>query len=443
MKQFSRRTFIRSLSKFVAIGKTMPRLIMTSIIDTSSSNSRGEQQSSSEAIEHLLNGWKEPPTTYRPHTRWWWPGNAVTTEGIDWELQQMSQQGVGGVEIMSPWLVYTKGNIDYLSSRFLELTQYAIRSAKRNNMEVSLSFGAGWCFGGFWVETTHRSKVLTHSYRDIEGPSVADISLPEYSYPPQTSEPYGKLDPHFHSEAVDENLLIAVVAGKLAGKGLEASSLVDLTKHVQGGSLHWKVPEGKWKIMAFRLKYTGEQNAATDNFSQKQWVADHFSKEAMTAYCDFLGTRFYDAFGSEFGKTLETLFSDSFEVNVIPGTIHWSNNALSRFQAIMGYDLTRYLPAIWWDIGNLTPKIRYDVNEFLGRLGIEATFNTFTEWCTRHGIQAKMQPHYRFTEELIQGAGLAHRPEMEVTTARFAVVTDPRKSIAAGGHFYDCNRRFP
>jgi len=57
-----------------------------------------------------------------------------------------------------------------------------------------------------------------------------------------------------------------------------------------------------------------------------------------------------------------------------------------------GYDLRRYLPAIWWDIGELTPKVRYDVNDFLGWMGLEATFRPFIDWCSEHNVQARIQP---------------------------------------------------
>jgi alpha-L-rhamnosidase len=380
----------------------------------------------------LLAGWLNPAHTYRPHTRWWWPGNAVTKEGIIWELDQMHQQGMGGVEIMSPWRMYAKGNISYLSKEFVDIVKFAIEQAERRDMEVAITFGAGWKFGGFWVPPTHRSKVLTQGSVDVQGPGAFDQELPGYM-PPPTSR---YLKSNFHSDAPDENQIVAVVAGKISGDRLDADSLVDLTSKVEKNHLRWGIPAGRWRLMAFRLKYTGEQNATTEGFPRRQWVVDHFSKEAVRNYCEYLGGTFYQAFGEQFGKTLDTFFCDSFEIMVLPETIHWSNAALEQFKAYKGYDLARYLPAVWWDIGELTPKIRYDVNDFLGWLGLDATFMSFIDWCGNHNVEARIQPYFRFTNEVIQGAGMTPRPEMEVTTDRFAVVLNPRKSVAAGGHLY-------
>jgi hypothetical protein len=61
----------------------------------------------------------------------------------------------------------------------------------------------------------------------------------------------------------------------------------------------------------------------------------------------------------------------------------------------------------------------------------------FINWCKEHNGEARIQPCFRFTNEFIQGAGVTPRPEMEVTTERFAVVLNPRKAVAAGAHLYD------
>ncbi len=381
----------------------------------------------------LKSGWSSPSRTFRPHTRWWWPGNAVTRDGIAWQLEQMHRQGMGGVEIMAPWIMYAEGNIPYLSPEYLEMVKYAIQEAARRDMEVAVTFGAGWRFGGFWVPPTQRSKVLTQGWMDVQGPGEFNQELPEYKPPAGV---HSSLDPDFRSEAPDENKVLAVVAAQVTGDRLDGASLVDLTNKLEHGRLRWQIPTGQWRVMVFRLKYTGERNATTENLTPQHWSVDHFSKEAMRNYCEYLGGAFYDAFGPQFGKTVDSFFCDSFEIMVLPQTIHWSYAALEQFKACKGYDLAPYLPAIWWDIGELTPKIRYDVNDFLGWLGLDAMFITFIEWCAEHNAAARIQPYYRFTEELIQGAGVTPRPEMEVTTARFEVVADPRKSVAAGAHFY-------
>ena len=80
--------------------------------------------------------------------------------------------------------------------------------------------------------------------------------------------------------------------------------------------------------------------------------------------------------------------------------------------------------------------LTYDINEYLHHEGLDIFFKTFIEWSAAQKVQARIQPHYRFTEEIIQGAGTAPRPETEVCTTRFETIADPRKATSAGAHFY-------
>jgi hypothetical protein len=431
-KKGNRRQFLAEMGKATACAGLLYSGAHSAVAEVSRQVASSSGDDSPLSLSELKAGWLAPARTYRPHTRWWWPGNAVTKDGLTWQLEQMRAQGMGGVEIMSPWEMYAKGNIPYLSDAWLEMVRHTIRTAADLDMEVALTFSPGWSFGGFWVPPTERSKVLAQGWADVTGPGVFDQEVPLYK--PQGASRY--VDAAFHSEAPDENQIIAVVVGRMEGGRLVAESLADVTAQVTGNHLRWEIPEGRWKVMGFRLKYTGQLCQTTENFKQREWVIDHLSKQAVRNYCNYLGETFYRAFGQQFGDTVDSFFCDSFEIHPPPDTLLWSNDTLARFKAYKGYDLTPYLPAIWWEIGELTPKIHYDLMEFMSWLGLDTVFKTFTEWCAQHNAQSRIQPHSRFIEEIIQGAGMTPRPETEMTTSRFAVVADPRKANAAGARFY-------
>ena len=120
-------------------------------------------------LQTLKAGWEKPSATYRPHTRWWWPGNALTNEDITFQLEQMAAQGMGGVEIMSAFTMYAKGNAEYLSPEHLALMKHAIAEAKRLGMEVAITFGPGWSFGGPWVTPEDQSKSLAMAAVELPG----------------------------------------------------------------------------------------------------------------------------------------------------------------------------------------------------------------------------------------------------------------------------------
>lgn len=382
----------------------------------------------------LETAWREPNMEFRPRTRWWWPGNALTNPEIDRELHEMRAQGIGGVEIMSCWRIFSRGNASYLSPQWADRVRHAVRTAGGLGMKVSLTFGPGWSFGGSWVPPGDRSKVLVRTAVDLHGGSTFDGPLPAYT-PKEQATDFNRVEPWLSSTAPDELRVLAVVAGRVTKDALDGDSLVDLTARVRDGSLSWQAPEGDWRLMVFRLKYTG-QLCQAQNDPESHWVVDHFNPAAMQRHVEHLGGVLEKEFGDEFGRTIDSLFSDSFEIKPLEDSLLWSGDTLERFAARKGYDLRRYLPALWENIGPLTPRVRFDVNEFLHELGRESFFAVFTGWCEAHHLDARIQPHDAFPTELIEAAGLCSRPETEKSSTGFEVMAFPRKSEAAGARFY-------
>ena len=376
----------------------------------------------------LRENFQNPPVDCWPHTRWWWMGSAVTKEEITWELEEMHAKGIGGVEQISMEAVYKKGNIPFLSNEFFEMIRHTVAEAKRLGMEVSFNFsGPGWVIGCPDVPQEDRSKSLVATSIDLDGPQTFSGDLPTALRP---GNPYWEIR---IPEVPENGLLEAVIAGKVVDGKIDENSLVILTPQCEGRRISWQVPEGKWRLMAFWLIYTGQGHAL-----------DHFSEAAMRRYCESFGGRFYKAVGEEFGKTVESLFCDSFEVALASNGLYWSNGLFDQFKKMKGYDLTRYLPAIWWDIGELTPKIRYDVNEFLHEVGLNTFFKPFLEWCEAHNVQGRIQP-YGFTTDIIEGAGITHIPETEITAGEkdavpwFDTRIGPKKLVSSGAHLYGRN----
>ncbi len=365
--------------------------------------------------DQLLAGWKNPPRDCRPHTRWWWPGNAVSKAGIQTQLTAMKAAGIGGVEITSSWQWYEKGNLPYLSDNFFRMIQFTAERARLLDMSVSLSFGAGQCFGGFWVPPTERSKCLAPTWLEVTGPQLFDAELP-----------------------ADRGQLIAVVAAQITDKQLKEDTLTVITANVASNKLHWEVPPGRWQIGVFRLQYTGQLNSA-QNFEPPNYCVDHFNPQAMRNYVNHLGGIFTKKLGKYFGTTITSFFADSFGITPLPDSLLWSNNLVAEFNRRKGYDLTRYLPVLWHDAGAITSRIRYDLNEFLHQLGKETYYAEFTAWCKTNKVQARIQPSSCFATELIEAAGLSPQPVTETTTARFdrvSTIADPRKATVSGAKFY-------
>ena len=376
-------------------------------------------------VANLRKVFRDPPVDCRPHTRWWWMGNALSKADITRELEQMKQQGIGGVEQITMQPVFTKGNHPYLSPAYFELLKHAIAECKRLGMEVSINFGGpGWIWGGDWVPPGDVNRNLLASSVELAGGARFSGPLPlQAQLNPRDI-------PRSLRQIPEGEPLVAVVAGREVNGRLTESSLTDLTARVKDGKLDWQVPPGRWRLMAFWLVKGGEDHAV-----------NHVSTGAMERYTKHLGDIYLKQVGPEFGKTVESFFGDSFEVPIHRNGIYWSAELTPRFRTVKGYDLVRNLPALWWEGDDVSPKIRHDVNDFLAREGMRAFFHTFVGWCERNGVKARIQP-YGFVTDNIEGAGASGIPEMEITAGEkdavpwFDTRIGPREYVASGAHLY-------
>ncbi|MCG5051800.1 MAG: hypothetical protein KA712_02465 [Myxococcales bacterium] len=382
----------------------------------------------------LWQGFQAPPRSCRPHTRWWWPGNALTLPEISRQLKEMATQGMGGVEIMSTWHLYERGGTDYLSDAHLAQLKHAVREAKRLDLEVSLTFGAGWSFGGPWVGPDDRSKCLAQTFTDVAGGQRLTPELPRYQAPKVTLI-HHVVDPSFRGQAQDEDSLLAVVAVPAKGDAWDFAQAHVLPLAEGGTPRPWEAPPGRWRVFGYWLRYTGQENSAQD-FAGRHFVVDHLNPKAVERYSRHLVDKLVGALGPDLGHTIDSFFCDSFEIVPLPETVLWTNDLFQAFTERTGKDLRPLLPHLWHDGGAETAAVRFEVNRMLHERGL-ATIRQFASACEAIGVQARVQPHYRFVTEIVQSAGAVARPETEVTTAWRQSVEDPRRATVSGARYYE------
>ena len=89
-------------------------------------------------------------TEHRPGTYWWCPGSAFDQESIDWNLEGMSQAGIGTAHIVPIYGAkgYEERYIEYLSPEWVAMLDYIVTKARGLGMNIDMTTGTGWCFGG-------------------------------------------------------------------------------------------------------------------------------------------------------------------------------------------------------------------------------------------------------------------------------------------------------
>lgn len=376
-------------------------------------------KTATETLAALQEGWANPPATYRPHTRWWWPGNAVTKAGIDFQLQEMKEKGFGGVEIMSFISVFTKGNIDFNSDEFVAMTKYAVDKARELGMEVTPALTPGWNHGHALVPEEDAAKAMTVFTKEVEGGAI-QLSLAGWE-PRDTHHGWG-------SERASRKFG-ALVAVALDGQGSpDPARRIDLTGKVSGNKgmdrfstapdleLNAVLPPGRWRLMAFWTALTGQKCAADDS-SPASRIVDHMDRGAVERYLRNAGARFVAALGGDYGQTVDSFFGDSWEVH--HDFSFWSDALFDRFEQEKGYDLRPWLPLLVYDGAPETPYVRYDFGHFLHVVGMDSMVRPLAAYAAQNNVGMRQQPHYRFTADIIEQSGVFQRPETENTKRSF------------------------
>ncbi|MBR5103302.1 MAG: glycosyl hydrolase family 2 [Bacteroidales bacterium] len=314
-------------------------------------------------------------TENRPFVRWWWLGSAVDEEGLTWNLEEFAKAGIGGVEITPIYGVQNNesNDVEYLSSRWMELYSYTVKEADRLGLQVDLNNGTGWPFGGPQITPDHSAKKFITAKITAAAGQKNQVSL--------------ALKDRRQKENAVVHKVIAV------GK----SDRYDVTANVIGSQL---TEDGLYKAKDATLNWTPDEDVTlyilySGHTYQKVkraapggegLVMNHYDNDALDHY---LG-RFEDAFSASGAPWPDTFFNDSFEVY---GS-DWATALPDEFYKDHGYRLEMYLPEFMGEgDADTHARIVTDYRQTLARLLEENFTIPWTEWAHSHGVRTRNQAH--------------------------------------------------
>ena len=304
-------------------------------------------------------GFVAPPPGYGDVGFFWWLGDKLTKERLQWQLDQLAGMGVSGLQINyahddhggRTYGLTFPSDPPLFSEDWWNLFTWFQRAAKEKGMAVSLSdYTLGTAGQGSYIDEVLRKNpeirgaVLKHQVQDVEGGRRVDLDVP--------------------------GGVVGVVAYRVeSGKPRPGGE--DLRGRVSGGKLSWDAPAGKWQV---HLVWPETQPLSIDpmhpEIGQKV-IADFFQL-------------FEDRSPGESGKSLNFFFSDELQFGVA-GRL-WNDRFLKTFKERMGYDLAPELPALFTDIGPRTPKIRMDYYDLVVALQEEGYFKPLFDWHQARGM---------------------------------------------------------
>ena len=320
--------------------------------------------------------WPPVTSTTRPWTYWWWLGSAVDRENIAKELRRYHDAGLGGVHLIPIYGAkgYESRYISYLSPKWMEMLRFTIEEARRLDMDVDMTLGTGWCFGGPNVPEHHSGLRATCKIIDVPAG--------------------GKLETRFAPGTV-----LALVAYDAKGKPTEITARVDAK-----GQVTWKPANGAWKVYAV-LEKSSRVKVKRAAPGGEGFMLNPFYGEAIENYLH----RFDEAFDKYDGPKPRAIYHDSYEYHS-----EWSPDLFAEFEKRRGYRLQDHLPQMFGSgTDDTTARVKCDYRETISDMMVENFMPAWTGWAAEHDMQSRNQAHGS-PGNLLDLYGAASIPETEM-----------------------------
>jgi hypothetical protein len=150
--------------------------------------------------------------------------------------------------------------------------------------------------------------------------------------------------------------------------GVAPESVIDITDRMAAdGTLDWKPPAGRWRILRIGYSLTGKTNhPATDEATGLE--VDKYDRAAVGRYLNTYLSMYRDATADRLGsRGVRALVTDSTEV----GPSNWTADMIADFERLRGYDPRPWLPALTGTIvgsRDQSDRFLYDFRRTLGDL---------------------------------------------------------------------------
>ncbi|MDO4574184.1 MAG: glycosyl hydrolase [Planctomycetia bacterium] len=300
----------------------------------------------------IASGFAQPPAGYGEVPFWWWTGDPLDKERLKWQLEELHKKGISGVQVnyahqdKDRWPTYPN-TPEIFSDAWWDFYSFTSAEANRLGMGIGLStYTLDWP----GAKNLFRERVY---------------NAPEFYAKNLTATAFRnmKKGETFTLSNSEENEIAVgaypTVDGKITGRG----------KPLEPGK-----------------PFTAETDCVLWRLS---WSAQPGTLNPMHPDS---GKRVIEKFFQPFvehnaGKThqgLNYFFNDELRLGV-PGYA-WCDDFAKQFQAYKGYSLFTCFPALFTEMGDLSPKVRMDFRDVQMQLTEERYFKPIFHWHYDRGM---------------------------------------------------------
>ena len=385
------------------------------------SNAFTQKKGTGFSDQHALNlkkddfqsSFKNPPLSYAPFVRWWWPGNDVETNELQREMNLFARHHIGGVEIQSFALVVPPPMermakiMSFDTDAYYSNLKTVMEVAQRNGMTVDLTNGSGWPASGSHISEAEENRSLQYGMAVIPA-AGGTLEIPR-------------------SERQDSKFaeLVGLLEAEVSEPTADGSRKIQKVKKVSSASFApGKAATGFQRVLIALWNVPSQETNMIVAKADAGNVMDHFDTNVLRKNYDhyFGAATGLDAY---YGKPFRAFFNDSYEFKV---DRHITADFSEVFQHRRGYDPTPWMPAnIWYgynnmyDNGHAAPefrfgdedwRLRYDYDLTVSDLARKHLLKGSSSWAHEHGLLHRTQA-YGLPMDYMGAAGDADIPETE------------------------------
>lgn len=311
-------------------------------------------------IEDLYRKFKDPGRQYSIRPFWFWNGKLEGAE-LRRQIKQMADHGVYGAYAHNRDGLQTP----YLSEAWWQVVGEALKAAREYGFSLCMVDEFEWPSGearDYWLPGINKSRVVAanpdfhmrrlacHETR-VHGPQAVRIPLPP--------EP------------------VAVVVARETARGMLDGNSLQALPLPGNHELEWNAPQGNWIIFTYATELAIGQ--------PDHGHVDLMSREAVAKYIEIYYEEFYRRYGEFFGNAMPATFAD--HEGDYGAKLPWTPRLFETFRRRTGYALEPFLPALTYDIGKKTEKVRCDLLDTASELYCDSFFGQVTRWSKQHNIE--------------------------------------------------------
>jgi hypothetical protein len=268
----------------------------------------------------------------------------------------------------------------------------AVSEARQRGMDVDMTLGAGWCFGGPEVTPDEANALVVAKKYEVPAGGTFKRKL-------------------------DKQATQALAAFARDGRCVELTDKIGAD-----GGVEWQAEGGPWTVYAVSQKFSGRKVKRASPGGEG-YMLNPFYGKAVGHYLE----RFTRAFDAYKGPLPRAIYHDSYEY-----ANNWSPDLFKEFEKRRGYRLQTRLPALFSDeaASETVARVKSDYRETISDMMVENFNPPWIEWAHKRGMLARNEAHGS-PGNLLDLYAAADSPETEMFhTDRDVFVTKAASSAA-------------